>query len=78
MHFLMVFLKKLFIWPNLKGLLTHVCKLNRALYGLKQAPRSWYERLKSAMLSWGFTNSGADNSLLFLVTNTVKVYVRSG
>lgn len=39
---------------------THVCKLQKALYGLKQAPRAWFDKLKGAMIQWGFINSVSD------------------
>ena len=43
----------------------HVCKLRKPLYGLKQAPRTWFEKLKGALLSWGFQNSVSDSSLFY-------------
>lgn len=42
---------------------SHACKLTKALYGLKQAPRTWYDRLKSSVLQWGFVISKSDKSL---------------
>ena len=57
----------------------HVCKLKKALFGLKQAPRAWFDRLKTALLDWGFTNSMSDSSLFFCRVNDklllVLVYV---
>lgn len=44
----------------------HVCKLTKAIYGLKQAPRAWFERLRSALLTWGFQNTKGDPSLFVL------------
>ena len=43
----------------------HLCKLRKALYGLKQAPRSWFEKLKSALPSWGFHKSISNTSLFY-------------
>ena len=40
-----------------------MCKLQKALYGLKQAPQAWFDKLKQALLSWGFKGLVSDNSL---------------
>ncbi|GKV48448.1 hypothetical protein SLEP1_g55261 [Rubroshorea leprosula] len=41
----------------------HVCRLRKSIYGLKQAPRTWFQELKSFLLSHGFQNSRSDTSL---------------
>jgi len=43
----------------------NVCKLRHSLYGLKQAPWAWFERFRSTILSFSFTQSQYDPSLLF-------------
>lgn len=54
---------------------TLVCKLHKALYGLKQAPRAWFERLKAAVLKFGFKSSKCDPSLFTLHTKTHCIYL---
>ncbi|RVW89827.1 putative mitochondrial protein [Vitis vinifera] len=36
----------------------YVCKLHKALYGLKQAPRAWFQKLRVALVDYGFQSSG--------------------
>ena len=48
----------------------HVCKLKRSLYGLKQAPRIWFEKFKSTLLGFSYTQSKFDSSLFLKKTST--------
>jgi Reverse transcriptase (RNA-dependent DNA polymerase) len=41
----------------------HVLKLRRALYGLKQAGRTWHQQLRNTLLSFGYTQSTADECI---------------
>ncbi|KAK0597423.1 hypothetical protein LWI29_025133 [Acer saccharum] len=47
----------------------HVCHLLKSFYGLKQAPQAWFEKLKSALVQWGFQSSVSDHSLIILRRN---------
>ena len=53
----------------------HICKLKKSLYGLRQAPRAWFDKLKSALYSWGFNNSKCDTSLFFRRNNAEMVII---
>ena len=54
----------------------HVWQLNKALYGLKQAPRTWFDRLSSFLIDYGFKCSTADPSLfVFHVDNVVMLLI---
>ncbi|XP_058742208.1 uncharacterized mitochondrial protein AtMg00810-like [Vicia villosa] len=49
--------------PGLFSSSAGVCKLNRSLYGLRQAPRAWFEKFRSTLIGFSFTQSHYDTSL---------------
>ena len=51
-----------------------VCKHRCSLYGLKQEPRAWFEKFRSTLLSFNFTQSQFDSSLL-LHTSTSGIVI---
>ena len=51
-----------------------VCKLKRSLYGVKQAPRALFEKFRSTLLSFSFTQSQYDSSL-FLHTSMSGIVI---
>ncbi|PKU60505.1 putative mitochondrial protein [Dendrobium catenatum] len=53
----------------------HVCLLQKSIYGLKQSPRKWFETFSTYLLSFGFTHSTADPSLLLYSKNSVNIYI---
>lgn len=53
----------------------HVCKLHKFSYGLKQASRAWFEKLREALLHWGFIHSKADPSLFYCASSTKVILI---
>eukprot|EP00253_Pinus_taeda_P028118 PITA_28118 len=54
-----------------------VCRLKKALYGLKQAPRSWYEKVDSFFLEYGFHRSLNDPNLYTKYNNQGQIILIS-
>uniref|UniRef100_A0A3Q7JC68 Reverse transcriptase Ty1/copia-type domain-containing protein n=1 Tax=Solanum lycopersicum TaxID=4081 RepID=A0A3Q7JC68_SOLLC len=52
-----------------------VCRLSKALYGLKQAPRAWFLKLKTFLLSHGYTCCYSDSSLFVRHTPSSTTYL---
>lgn len=52
----------------------HVFKLKKTPYSLKQAPQAWYEKLKGALLSWGFKNAISYAFLLYWKNKEKSIY----
>jgi hypothetical protein len=51
-----------------------VCKLKCSLYGLKQAPRVWFDKFRSTLMGFSFTQSQYDSSL-FLQKRSMGIVV---
>lgn len=47
-----------------------VCKLKHYLYGLRQAPRAWFEKFRTTILNFSFTQSKFDSSMFTPRTST--------
>lgn len=54
-----------------------VCRLKKALYGLNQAPRSWYEKVDSLFLEYGFHRSLNDPNLYIKYNNQGQIILIS-
>ena len=54
-----------------------ICKLKKALYGLKQAPRSWYEKVDSFFVEYGFHRSLNDPNLYTKYNNQGQIILIS-
>ncbi|KAL9225478.1 hypothetical protein vseg_001395 [Gypsophila vaccaria] len=58
-----------------KGFEGKVCRLRKSLYGLRQAPRCWYDKLATALSSYGFIMSASDNSLFTFRKNNIEIHI---
>ncbi|XP_013613768.1 PREDICTED: uncharacterized mitochondrial protein AtMg00810-like [Brassica oleracea var. oleracea] len=52
-----------------------VCKLNKSIYGLKQARRQWYHTFSRVLLSDGFEQTHADNTLFVKLVGSIFIAV---
>lgn len=52
-----------------------MCHLSKALYGLKQDPRAWFLKLKTFLLSHGYTCCYSDSSLFVRHTPSSTTYL---
>ena len=52
----------------------HACRLHKDIYGPKQAPQTWYQKLRTLLLSLGFVISRANTSLFVYSRDTALIY----
>lgn len=52
-----------------------VCRLRKSIYGLKQASRQWYHTFSRVLLTDGFEQSHADNTLFVKLVDSVFIAV---
>ena len=57
------------------GFIDHVCKLQKAVYGLKQASHTWYDELRTFLMSNGFKPTLSNSSLIILNTTSTPLYL---
>ncbi|CAL1397374.1 unnamed protein product [Linum trigynum] len=61
------------------GFTNPVCRLKKSLYGLKQASRQWFSKLTDKLQQVGYSQSRADHSLFYKVTDSsytcILIYV---
>lgn len=53
---------------------TFVCKLRKSIYGLKQAPHTWYNTLRSFLLSVGFLCTKSNEFLFIYMQKGITAY----
>ena len=54
---------------------TKVCRLRKSIYGLKRSPRCLFEKLSTALKSYGLEQSRADYSHFFLVKDKISLHI---
>ena len=53
-----------------------VCRLRKSIYGLRQSPRCWFSKLRTSLLTYGFSQSKSDYSMFSMRTGTgSEIYI---